>query len=69
MGGLEKGPANLLRGKRITKKDHTGRGQEAKWEIPVKDPLPVKNRQKSRKNLREISQSLEDLERGQVPMK
>lgn len=35
-GGLEKGLANLLRGKSITKKTHAGSGQETKWEIPAK---------------------------------
>jgi hypothetical protein len=45
-GGLEKGLANLWRGKRITKKAHAGHGQETKWEIPDKDfmktiPIPI----------------------------
>jgi hypothetical protein len=35
-GGLEKGFANLLQGKKITKKAHAGRGHETKWEIPIK---------------------------------
>jgi hypothetical protein len=34
--GLEKGLANLWRGKRITKKPNARRGQETKWEIPIK---------------------------------
>jgi hypothetical protein len=32
-GGLEKELANRWNRKRITKKSHTGRGQEAKWEM------------------------------------
>jgi hypothetical protein len=34
-GGQEKGLANLWSRKRITKKAHAGRGQEAKWEISI----------------------------------
>jgi hypothetical protein len=34
-GGLEKWLANLLSGRKITKKAHANRGQETKWEISV----------------------------------
>jgi hypothetical protein len=35
-GELKKRLADPWSGKRITKKAHVGRGQETKWEIPVK---------------------------------
>jgi hypothetical protein len=34
--GLQKGLANLWRGKKITKKAHAGRGQDTKWEMANK---------------------------------
>jgi autotransporter-associated beta strand protein len=36
MGGLENGLANQWSSKKITKKVHAGRGEKAKWEIPIK---------------------------------
>jgi hypothetical protein len=40
-GDWKKGLANMWGGKKITKKAHAGRGQETKWEIPVKDIHPT----------------------------
>jgi aryl-alcohol dehydrogenase-like predicted oxidoreductase len=35
-GGLEKRLANLLQGNKVAKTTHAGRGQQTKWEIPVR---------------------------------
>ena len=50
-GGQEKGLANLWSRKKITKKAHAGRGQEAKWEMSIEDcPGVSKDQRRNMKN-------------------